>query len=168
VAKGRYVWAWSEGLVYEMQVGHHPGRRRLTGLALAQDEPDTAQWAARPASTYVDLVVMSDVLRVTPQTARVLEAFLASPTQPQYGFELSRATRLQSGSLYPILARLEGVGVVESGWEGDDAERKGPRRRYYRFTRDGAQRAQALLVESRRASAGLSGTALRPVLGAAK
>lgn len=83
---------------------------------------------------------------MTPQTVRVLEILMAAPTEEHYGFEVAKAARLASGSLYPILARLEGAGIVESDWEQGDTERPGPRRRYYRLSREGADQARALLA----------------------
>lgn len=47
VAKGTYVWAWSEQLVYEMQVAITRAADALGAMALAQDDPDTALWATR-------------------------------------------------------------------------------------------------------------------------
>ncbi len=45
--KGTYVWAWSEQLVYEMQVAITRAADALATLALAHDDPDTALWATR-------------------------------------------------------------------------------------------------------------------------
>jgi DNA-binding PadR family transcriptional regulator len=56
------------------------------------------------------------------------------------------ATRLPSGTVYPVLRRLESIGLVESSWEDDTRARKQsrPRRRNYQLTRDGrAQLAEA-------------------------
>jgi hypothetical protein len=47
VTKGSYIWAWSEGLAYEMQVAITRAAYALGTLALAQDDPDTAGWAVR-------------------------------------------------------------------------------------------------------------------------
>jgi hypothetical protein len=47
VTKGSYIWAWSEGLAYEMQVAITRAADALGTLALAQDDPDTAEWAVR-------------------------------------------------------------------------------------------------------------------------
>jgi hypothetical protein len=47
VTKGSYIWAWSEGLAYEMQVAITRTADALGTLALAQDDPDTAEWAVR-------------------------------------------------------------------------------------------------------------------------
>lgn len=60
-----------------------------------------------------------------------------------YGFDLTRRTGLKSGSLYPILARMEAGGLVTSSWEEVDPAAEGrPRRRYYQLTEDGAQTAR--------------------------
>ncbi|HWN61971.1 MAG TPA: helix-turn-helix transcriptional regulator, partial [Streptosporangiaceae bacterium] len=45
---------------------------------------------------------------------RVLRAFLDEPTAPRYGYDLMKAASLQSGTLYPLLARLEREKLVAS------------------------------------------------------
>ena len=52
--------------------------------------------------------------RITPQTAAVLGALL--DREHAWGFEIGRATGLKAGTIYPILARLEGAGWLESQW----------------------------------------------------
>jgi PadR family transcriptional regulator PadR len=51
----------------------------------------------------------------------------------KYGFDIMDATRLQSGTVYRALARLEDLGLVKSHWESATValEEKRPRRRYY-------------------------------------
>ncbi|MEU5549028.1 MarR family transcriptional regulator [Micromonospora sp. NPDC047793] len=92
--------------------------------------------------------------RLTPQTVAVVRALLADPTKPRWGRDIAAETGLKSGSLHPILARLEQAGWVESYWEDpaahEDAGR--PRRRYYRFTTSGAQAARFALAELPQAS----------------
>lgn len=65
----------------------------------------------------------------------------------RYGFDILDATGLPSGTVYPILRRLEHDGLARSKWE--DARRaqkdQRPPRRYYALTRDG----EALLAEAR-------------------
>ena len=58
----------------------------------------------------------------------------------RYGFEIMRAAHLPSGTVYPLLRRLEASGLVGSRWEGAaDAHREGrPPRRYYEATPEGA------------------------------
>jgi PadR family transcriptional regulator, regulatory protein PadR len=86
--------------------------------------------------------------RLTEQAIRVIRALLEDPSKPRYGRDIARATQLKSGSLHPILARLEQAGWIESFWEEptkhEDAGR--PRRRYYRFTTDGAQCARLAIA----------------------
>ncbi|MFI6824729.1 PadR family transcriptional regulator [Micromonospora sp. NPDC050187] len=79
--------------------------------------------------------------RLTPQTVEVLRLLLAAPDRPRYGRDIARQTKLKTGTLHPILARLELAGWVESFWEDPAAhEAQGrPRRRYYRLTADGVR-----------------------------
>jgi PadR family transcriptional regulator PadR len=55
----------------------------------------------------------------------------------------------KAGSVYPILARLEEAGWVESSWEREERDERGPRRRFYRLVPDGLAAARALLAERR-------------------
>jgi PadR family transcriptional regulator, regulatory protein PadR len=96
---------------------------------------------------------MSQVPRMTLQTQLVLRAMLAEPTAERYGLQLCAETGLPSGTIYPIVARLEQLGWVVSSWEDPRehiAERR-PRRRYYRLTNDGAGLARAALARVDRA-----------------
>ena len=93
-------------------------------------------------------MTLSEV-RVTLQLLRVLEALLDEPGASRYGVELGRVTGLKSGSLYPILARLERAGWVTSAWENSDASELGrPRRRHYRLTGDGELAARRELARA--------------------
>jgi PadR family transcriptional regulator, regulatory protein PadR len=74
-------------------------------------------------------------MRITPATVKVLQALMEAPAARYYGYALMRATRLKSGSLYPILERLESAGWVDSQWEEIDETKEGrPPRRYYQLT----------------------------------
>lgn len=104
-------------------------------------------------------------LRMTPQTEAVLREMLQKPTQAQYGLTLGQAVKLKSGTIHPILARLERAGIVESFWEDPEehaaAQPPRPRRRYYKFTTDGAEKAHLAIADaySKRAR---RGTKLHP------
>jgi PadR family transcriptional regulator, regulatory protein PadR len=86
--------------------------------------------------------------RLTPQTIAVLRVLLAAPAEPRYGLDIARETGLKTGTLHPILARLRQAGWIDSFWEApEDHEDQGrPRRRYYRFTTDGAEIARKALA----------------------
>lgn len=84
--------------------------------------------------------------RMSRQTLQVLSCMLDDPLTPWFGLELTRAAKLKSGTIYPILARLEHAGWLESRWEAEDASSLGrPRRRLYRLTGLGEGRARAEL-----------------------
>jgi DNA-binding PadR family transcriptional regulator len=64
-------------------------------------------------------------LDITPKMAVVLKVFLEEPDQPRYGFELMKLTGMASGSLYPMLARLERAGWLTRGKEDIDPRVEG-------------------------------------------
>ncbi len=57
----------------------------------------------------------------------------------RYGFDIMDATALPSGTVYPILGRLDESGLVRSRWEDQQIAhgRKRPPRRYYEVTAPG-------------------------------
>jgi DNA-binding PadR family transcriptional regulator len=86
---------------------------------------------------------------MTLPTQLVLRAMLADPTQEMYGLQISQAAELASGTIHPILARLETCGWLESRWEDADPKKmQRPRRRYYRLTRDGVEFGTAALART--------------------
>lgn len=107
---------------------------------------------------------MHGPLRMTTSVARVLRAFLEDPAVPRYGFDLMRVTGLPSGTLYPILARLERLAWVTSRNEDVDPLVEGrPARRFYLLTDDGrAAAGRELAALSRELSP--PPAALRPKL----
>lgn len=83
-------------------------------------------------------------MRLTHATKRVLQVLLDAPRPEVYGTELIVATGLESGTLYPILHRLESAGWVSSRWEKPSQATSGrQRRRYYRLTKSGRESARA-------------------------
>jgi DNA-binding PadR family transcriptional regulator len=71
-------------------------------------------------------------------------AVLSQLRQVQYGYSLRQALAqrgmpIEEGTLYPLLRRLEGQGLLASEWRIED----GPPRRYYRLNDAG----EALLAE---------------------
>lgn len=82
-------------------------------------------------------------IRITTQTLKVLGALMSSADQKS-GADIARQTKIWSGTLYPILMRLERVRWVQSQWEeGNPSELGRPRRRLYRVTALGARKARA-------------------------
>jgi DNA-binding PadR family transcriptional regulator len=102
--------------------------------------------------------------RMTIPTQLVLRALLEDPTREMYGLQICAAAGLPSGTIHPILARLEGLGWLESRWEDiKPAEEGRPRRRYYRLSTDGAERARIALAQAT-TSVSTLGATLRPRL----
>jgi PadR family transcriptional regulator, regulatory protein PadR len=92
--------------------------------------------------------------RMTIPTQLILQALLADPARELYGVQIGQAAGLPSGTVHPILARLEGVGWLTSRWEDIDPRAEGrPARRYYRLTPDGLELARAALARAYRATA---------------
>jgi PadR family transcriptional regulator, regulatory protein PadR len=86
--------------------------------------------------------------RITGPMLKVLGALLSSGHIELSGAEISRATKLASGTLYPILFRLERAGWLESRWEAEEPKALGrPRRRFYWVTELGAQNARAAVKD---------------------
>lgn len=106
---------------------------RLRGIPPLMLRPATRQPHSR----------LSSMPQMTAQTQAVLAVLLRIPSGRAYGLEIARAASISSGTLYPILARLEKAGWVESEWEKIDAVAEGrPPRRYYRLTGEGERIAE--------------------------
>ena len=83
------------------------------------------------------------IQRVTETTISVLGCLLEA-TEPVWGLALVKLSGLKSGTVYPILDRLETDGWVSSVWE-ESNERSGPRRRFYVLTEEGHRCAPELV-----------------------
>jgi DNA-binding PadR family transcriptional regulator len=95
---------------------------------------------------------MPETLRLSQQGLRVLRVFLQAFSEnvrsELVGAELMKSARVSSGTLYPLLLRLEKVGVLASRWEDGRPEDLGrPRRRFYTITPAGVQVAHDALRE---------------------
>ena len=75
----------------------------------------------------------------------------ALQTGPAHGFELRTRLGQQSGyeltlregTLYPAIYRMEERGWIIGEWEGEETQRRGPRRRIYRLTTKGRNQLKA-------------------------
>jgi PadR family transcriptional regulator, regulatory protein PadR len=80
-------------------------------------------------------------LRLTPALRDVLGCFLDTEGEV-WGLQLASRTGRPTGTVYPILERLEREGFVRSRWENENA-RSGPRRRLYSLQESGREWAAA-------------------------
>jgi DNA-binding PadR family transcriptional regulator len=100
---------------------------------------------------------------MTLQVRLVLHMLADDPGRERYGLEIVDSTGLMPGTIYPILARLEAAGWIDSRWEDVDHHAAGrPRRRYYRLTAEGLANVARSLVDSPRRAAGRG--AVGPIL----
>jgi DNA-binding PadR family transcriptional regulator len=72
----------------------------------------------------------------------VLAVLLAARGEWSHGYELARLADVKSGTLYPLLIRLEAQGYLEAEWQ-QPLERGRPPRHAYRLTANGVQFARA-------------------------
>ncbi|GIH05540.1 PadR family transcriptional regulator [Rhizocola hellebori] len=92
-------------------------------------------------------------MRLTIPMAKVLSVFLSDVEAARYGVDLMEHSGLGSGTIYPILQKLQAAGWVSSSWEeGDPAALGRPVRRYYLLTPDGAEQARHKLAELHRST----------------
>jgi DNA-binding PadR family transcriptional regulator len=100
---------------------------------------------------------MVDQPRMSAQTLKVLAALMSSSKDGLSGAQVAREAKLASGTLYPILLRLEQAKWLESWWEDEDPSILGrPRRRFYRVTALGAKNTKAVFRELAPAFGGLA------------
>lgn len=91
---------------------------------------------------------MEPLSRVTAATLDVLSV-LADTDHDLHGFAIAQQTHRPTGSIYPILSRLENAGWLDSYWETQNPQEGLPRRRFYRLQPDGLRAARALLLDRR-------------------
>jgi DNA-binding PadR family transcriptional regulator len=87
-------------------------------------------------------------LRISPQTLSLLDALVLHPVRWHHGYVLSQQTGLASGTLYPILMRLEKLQWLETRWEESGSAGRPPRH-LYRLTSEGRAWAREELQAAR-------------------
>jgi PadR family transcriptional regulator, regulatory protein PadR len=88
-------------------------------------------------------------VKLTGPLERVLRVMVTDPSTPHYGYDLMKAAKLPSGTLYPMLARLQQDGLVDSEWEAQRESAGGrPPRKYYRLTAEGLRVARLELARA--------------------
>lgn len=75
-----------------------------------------------------------ETVRMTTSTFAVLQVLAdATPDDPVYGLRICEQAALGSGTVYPILDRLERAGWIVGEWEAEQPSGR-PKRRTYRLT----------------------------------
>jgi PadR family transcriptional regulator, regulatory protein PadR len=85
-------------------------------------------------------------LRLTQATLAVIGVLMtAGPSDRVWGLRLCEEANLGSGTVYPLLERLENAGIVTSFWE-DPPPANRPPRRFYELTSSGRQEVAAAVM----------------------
>lgn len=117
---------------------------------LARASADPMDGGLQQAKTLCRVTTMGKQerdVRMSLQTMKVLEAFLEDPAAELAGADVQKRSGIASGTLYPILLRLETAGWFVSRWEAVDPTSVGrPRRRLYRLTPGGLTRASEVFA----------------------
>lgn len=93
-------------------------------------------------------------VQLTRATRGVLVELVADPAAEHHVTQLVKGTGLSAGDIYPVLARLEAVHWLESGWDPPTTRQQGwPRRRHYRLSADGLAMARGALASAASAAA---------------
>ena len=89
---------------------------------------------------------------LSPQATRLLRELAAASRTWRHGYDLAKETGLRSGTLYPLLMRLEDQGLLDAEWQEPDRTGR-PARHLYRLTPHGLAAARDLAVDRRRTAA---------------
>ena len=92
---------------------------------------------------------------LSPHAWTLLEFLAETPGEWGYGYDIVRFSGLKSGTLYPLLIRLESKGLLEAEWQ-PPASAGRPPRHAYRLTASGlALVRQARAAKSRNSAIGI-------------
>jgi PadR family transcriptional regulator, regulatory protein PadR len=95
--------------------------------------------------------------RLSAAGLKVLRYFLSELGRRRSGAEIASVTKVGSGTLYPLLARLESAGWLSSEWETLSPSELGrPRKRFYQLTGLGQSRARTALSDVQIATGALA------------
>lgn len=94
---------------------------------------------------------MGTYLRRTPALLDVLACLIAA-SEELWGLQIASVSGRPTGTVYPLLERLELERFVSSRWD-DDSVRSGPRRRLYSMTDKGRDWADMQLQSRDRGKA---------------
>ena len=103
-----------------------------------------------------DEALLFESLRLELRRGSLILAVLASLRREQYGYSLRVAlgevgVEMEESTLYPLLRRLEGQGLLDSEWREEDRRKK----RFYRLSGRGEAMLARLATEWRGLSASL-------------
>jgi DNA-binding PadR family transcriptional regulator len=87
---------------------------------------------------------------LSPAARRVLAALVRAGSSGRHGYDLCREAQIKSGTLYPLLIRLEAQGYLAADWQVPDVPGRPPRH-VYRLTAAGFRLADEYPLSASRA-----------------
>jgi len=93
---------------------------------------------------------------LSPAARRVLAALVQAGASGRHGYDLCREAQIKSGTLYPLLIRLEAQGYLAADWQVADVPGR-PSRHVYRLTAAGLRLAEEHPMAASRAEAAPQG-----------
>lgn len=94
----------------------------------------------------------------SPQALRALAVLADAGADWRHGYDITALSGLKSGTLYPLLMRLEAAGQLEARWEESPIAGR-PARHVYRLTTAGQALVASLADRMAEARASLPGPA---------
>lgn len=67
---------------------------------------------------------------LSPAARRVLAALVRAGSSGRHGYDLCREAQIKSGTLYPLLIRLEAQGYLAADWQASEVPGRPPRHVY--------------------------------------
>lgn len=89
-------------------------------------------------------------MRTTYALVQLAAALMAAPGDRHWGYQLSKASGVRSGAMYPRLTSMLDEGWLEDGWETQEEASGRPARRYYTLTEKGKAELGAVLARAER------------------
>jgi DNA-binding PadR family transcriptional regulator len=78
---------------------------------------------------------------LSPVARRVLAVLVQAGARGRHGYDLCREAQIKSGTLYPLLIRLEAQGYLAADWQASEVPGRPPRH-VYRLTATGLRLAE--------------------------
>jgi DNA-binding PadR family transcriptional regulator len=96
----------------------------------------------------------------SPQALQALAVLADAGAEWRHGYDITAQSGLKSGTLYPLLMRLEAAGQLEARWEESPIAGR-PARHVYRLTAAGQAMVASLAERMAEARASLPGRTLQ-------
>lgn len=89
-----------------------------------------------PVASFRD-ICQTRLMRTTHALVQLAAALMAAPDEKHWGYQLSKASGVGPGAMYPRLTSMLEEGWLADGWESVEEAGGRPPRRYYTLTEKG-------------------------------